>query len=366
MKRQLAQDAHVAFAFVSPSGQGLKIGVAARGITGPEDYKHAWTVVLDALKRTYPVVHFNEDPQVKYLHALCYVSDDPHLYVNSQAVPYIVPPPTPRPSPQPRRMDATPGYARVADALACIANHDADYETWLTLGMALHSTGAFWARELWDSWSRQSEKFDARKQATSWASFTRDGHVTIASLFHLAKQHGDVPPPQAIPHPGARNGPGVSASGSAQPHDTTGHGQASTPQAGPLACDAMDVARQTVDLVMQHLGALPEEAREDAVLESLATLAPLDMLTWMRLKKRLKAAVPALNLHDLERARQELRRTATRQTPPSWPLPGPDRRRQGVFCQSSQPSRDAVGSGGGPCHFRGVGQASCHGRARCF
>jgi hypothetical protein len=51
VKRQLARDDHIAFAFVSPSGQGLKIGVAARGITGPEDYKHAWAVVLDALNR---------------------------------------------------------------------------------------------------------------------------------------------------------------------------------------------------------------------------------------------------------------------------------------------------------------------------
>ena len=147
MKRQLAQDGHVAFAFVSPSGQGLKIGVAASGITGPEDYKHAWAVVLDALKRTYPAVHFNEDPHVRFLHALCYVSDDPHLYVNGQAVPYAVPPPAPSPPPPPRRMDTPLDYARVAEALACIPNGDADYDTWLMLGMALHSTQQAWARD---------------------------------------------------------------------------------------------------------------------------------------------------------------------------------------------------------------------------
>ena len=175
VKGQLARDAHIAFAFVSPSGQGLKIGVATSGIAGPEDYKHAWLVVLDALKRTYPDVHFNEDPHVRFLHALCYVSDDPQLYVNGQAVPYVVPPPVPSPPPPPRRMGTPPDYARVAEALACIPNHDADYETWLTLGMALHSTGEAWARDFWDSWSRQSEKCDARKQATSWGSFTRDG-----------------------------------------------------------------------------------------------------------------------------------------------------------------------------------------------
>ena len=37
----------------------------------------------------------------------------------------------------------------------------------------------------------------------------------------------------------------------------------------------------------------------------------------MRLKRQLKTAVPALNLHDLERARQELRRTAAQQATPA-------------------------------------------------
>ena len=325
MKRQLAQDDHVAFAFVSPSGQGLKIGVAASGITGPEDYKHAWVVVLDALKRTYPAVHFNEDPHVRFLHALCYVSDDPHLYVNGQAVPYVVPPPAPSPPP-PRRMDTPPDYARVAEALACIPNHDADYDTWLMLGMALHSTGEAWARDLWDSWSRQSDKCDARKQAKSWGSFTRDGQVTIASLFHLAKQHGYAPPPKATPHGGARNGHVRAASGAAQQHDATGNGQADTHQTGPPVPDGVDAARQAADSLLHQLAILPEEAREDAVLDALPTLASLDMIRWMRLKRQVKTAVPALNLYDLERARQELRRTAAPAgAPRRWPLPGPDR-----------------------------------------
>src|SRR5438128_937426 len=35
VKRQLTQDPHVCFAFVSPSGRGLKVGLAADGIAGP-------------------------------------------------------------------------------------------------------------------------------------------------------------------------------------------------------------------------------------------------------------------------------------------------------------------------------------------
>jgi hypothetical protein len=93
-------------------------------------------------------------------------------------------------------MNDTPDYVRVASALTAIPNNDEDYNTWLLLGMALHSTGESWARDLWDDWSRQSGKFDAAKQEKSWCSFTSDGAVTIASLYHLAKQAGWQPPQQ--------------------------------------------------------------------------------------------------------------------------------------------------------------------------
>ena len=290
VKRQLARDDHIAFAFVSPSGQGLKIGVATSGITGPEDYKHAWLVVLDALKRTYPDVHFNEDPHVRFLHALCYVSDDPQLYVNGQAVPYVVPPPVPPPPSKPHRLDDTLDYARVAGALACIPNHDADYDTWLMLGMALHSTGEFWAWDLWDGWSRQSEKCDARKQAKSWASFTSQGSVTIASLFHLAKQHGYAPPPQATPHAGARNGHGMAAAAAAQQHGHAGHGHAALPQTVQPAHDAVSGEAGCRQSCVQTAATLAEEAKEEAVLDALPALAPLDMIRWMRLKRQMKTA----------------------------------------------------------------------------
>jgi hypothetical protein len=104
-KDLLAQHAHVAFAFISPSGQGVKIGVAAHGITDPDTYKHAWTMALACLKGAYPDVHFNEDPHVKFLNALCYVSYDTTLFVNPDVQPYAVPPPslmiTPPPTPRP-------------------------------------------------------------------------------------------------------------------------------------------------------------------------------------------------------------------------------------------------------------------------
>ena len=60
-----------------------------------------------------------------------------------------------------------------------------------------------------------------------------------------------------------------------------------------------------------------EDAKEDAVLDALPTVAHLDMISWMRLKRQLKRLVPGLNRHDLERAWQELRRTAAQQATPA-------------------------------------------------
>jgi putative DNA primase/helicase len=65
--------------------------------------------------------------------------------------------------------------------------------------------------------------------------------------------------------------------------------------------------------LLQTLPTLADDAKEDAILDALPALALLDMITWMRLKRKLKVAVPSLNLNDLERARNELRRTYTPQ-----------------------------------------------------
>jgi hypothetical protein len=102
--------------------------------------------------------------------------------MNPDSTVLVIPPPALTSAPVPQGNTNAPDYARVARALASIPNQNADYNTWLLRGMALHSTGEFWARGLWDSWSRQSGKCDDRKQEKSWRSFTSDGIVTSASL----------------------------------------------------------------------------------------------------------------------------------------------------------------------------------------
>lgn len=78
---------------------------------------------------------------------------------------------------------------RVKSALFAIPGFD-DREKWLRVGMMLHSTGWDSAFDLWTRWSKRSEKYDEADQRRVWQSFKSDGSLTIATLFHLARENG--------------------------------------------------------------------------------------------------------------------------------------------------------------------------------
>lgn len=81
---------------------------------------------------------------------------------------------------------------RIRQALGYIPTDDRD--TWLKVGMALHSTeSGDQAYGLWNEWANQSDKFDIADQRRIWDSFKLGG-VTLGSLFALAKNNGWVPP----------------------------------------------------------------------------------------------------------------------------------------------------------------------------
>jgi hypothetical protein len=73
--------------------------------------------------------------------------------------------------------------------LSALSSYRADdYETWLAVGMALHSVDDSFLTE-WDNWSRQSSKYKPGDCEKKWKSFKRQG-VAIGSLAHMAKQDG--------------------------------------------------------------------------------------------------------------------------------------------------------------------------------
>jgi hypothetical protein len=119
-----------------------------------------------------------------------------------------------------------------ADLWAALSQIPADdRQTWLTIGMALHSLtqAEGWGdrpKETWDKWSATCpEKFDEADQHRTWDSFEPkapgDG-IGIATAFYLAREHGwtgttpegpasprgsaapSLPPAPIPPTPGAR------------------------------------------------------------------------------------------------------------------------------------------------------------------
>ncbi len=80
---------------------------------------------------------------------------------------------------------------RVLDIQAALAHldHD-DYAVWVGVGMALHSTDAAEAFELWDAWSQRSAKYDTNAQRQKWHTFgDRDG-LHVESIFVWARDAG--------------------------------------------------------------------------------------------------------------------------------------------------------------------------------
>lgn len=77
--------------------------------------------------------------------------------------------------------------------LSSLQKHRADdYDTWIKVGMALHSTGASCAD--WDNWSKQSSKYQVGVCERKWKSFSNytGTPITIASLAQFAKEDGYV------------------------------------------------------------------------------------------------------------------------------------------------------------------------------
>jgi hypothetical protein len=83
----------VVYVFSSPSGMGLKVGVHTQPVATDAHYKHAWHSVAETIERH---TGLQADPTGTDVSRLCYLSWDPHLYVNLAAQVLRIPPPPPR------------------------------------------------------------------------------------------------------------------------------------------------------------------------------------------------------------------------------------------------------------------------------
>jgi predicted P-loop ATPase len=104
---------------------------------------------------------------------------------------------------------------RRVEAALCSIPASCGRDVWLRVGMALHSLqwqrpdGSDGGFEIFDRWSSTCpEKYTLYACEVAWQSFKRGG-VTIASLFHLAHEHGwkgDIPGMLQNASPGTKSG----------------------------------------------------------------------------------------------------------------------------------------------------------------
>ena len=84
-------------------------------------------------------------------------------------------------------------YGDITDMLEFI-NPDCDYNTWISIGMALHHHlgGTTHAFDTWSNWSRWSKKFPSENTLLAhWRSFSMKGNaIGIGTLIHYARENG--------------------------------------------------------------------------------------------------------------------------------------------------------------------------------
>ncbi|MAM87540.1 MAG: hypothetical protein CME36_09575 [unclassified Hahellaceae] len=83
---------------------------------------------------------------------------------------------------------------QVQDLRSALSYLDPDeYELWIKVGQALHSTEAGnQAFGLWDEWSKGSDKYQANQTRKKWRTFRAGGGLGIGTVFALAQQGGWV------------------------------------------------------------------------------------------------------------------------------------------------------------------------------
>jgi len=102
------------------------------------------------------------------------------------------------PPPQPRQSDRTDeDWARIwLDALT--PSRADDYDYWIEVGQCLQSVGDHMLAD-WDTWSRQSAKWEVGACERHWRSFSPDGNRDIRHLCNLAKEDGWRPKQRQLP-----------------------------------------------------------------------------------------------------------------------------------------------------------------------
>ena len=202
MKEIATSAAHTAAAFVSPSGNGIKVLVVVEPKpTDAVSHTIAWRAAAGYYDE---LLSATADSSGKDLPRLTLLAHDPSAYLAEDVAPltWEIPSRSRQPGLQPSPNGATvvPPYKEgtngknsptddvaLTDALRYVPPDD--YETWLLVGMAIHHDGG--DVSLWEAWSRCApSKYEAGACERKWRTFTAGGGITLGTVYDLAKQNG--------------------------------------------------------------------------------------------------------------------------------------------------------------------------------
>ena len=76
-----------------------------------------------------------------------------------------------------------------------------DRDTWLMVRLVLKSAYGDAGFDMWDTWSRQSDRYKVADVRAAWKSCKPLGRLTIATLYHMAKENGWAGQAPVMPRP---------------------------------------------------------------------------------------------------------------------------------------------------------------------
>ena len=76
-----------------------------------------------------------------------------------------------------------------------------DRDTWLMVRLVLKSAYGDAGFDMWDGWSRQSDRYKVADVRAAWKSCKPLGRLTIATLYHMAKENGWAGQAPVMPRP---------------------------------------------------------------------------------------------------------------------------------------------------------------------
>jgi len=188
LRDNLALDKHVRASFLSPSGRGVKVAICVD--PDPDKHKESFLNAEAYFKENYGV---KIDPACKDIARLLFISHDPELKGNVDCVPLEI---------QEEKglfFDATkvfedPTKSEYEKAEFALKNIDPDrYDTWFAVACSLKSMLGEDGYKLWDNWSRQSEKYNAKEMRYKWDSISQAGGITGGTVIGLGGVE-DLPP----------------------------------------------------------------------------------------------------------------------------------------------------------------------------